>query len=133
MHKALKAMLYGGSVLAVVAVGLASWEGLLAPQSVADPLVKHDVRIVRDSWGVPHIFGKTDADVAYGLAYAHAEDDFGTIAETLAMVRGRAGAMIGPGGATFDWRAKGAAARYHPRACRTRRGAHRLAAVAAAR
>jgi acyl-homoserine-lactone acylase len=103
MHKALKALLYGGGVLAVAAIGLASWEGLLAPQSVADPLVKHDVRIVRDSWGVPHIFGKTDADVAYGLAYAHAEDDFGTIAETLALVRGRAGAMIGPDGATFDY------------------------------
>ncbi|TFU06102.1 acylase [Polymorphobacter arshaanensis] len=103
MHKALKAMLFGGGALAVTAIALASWEGLLAPQSVADPLVKHDVRIVRDSWGVPHIFGKTDADVAYGLAYAHAEDDFGTIAETLAMVRGRAGAMLGPDGAKFDY------------------------------
>ena len=28
----------------------------------------YDVRIIRDSWGVPHIYGKTDADVAYGLA-----------------------------------------------------------------
>lgn len=103
MNKLLKAALYTGATLAVIAVGLASWEGLLAPQSVADPAVKHDARIVRDSWGVPHIFGKTDADVAYGLAYAHAEDDFGTIAETLAMVRGRAGAMIGPDGAKFDY------------------------------
>ncbi len=103
MNKLLKAALFAGATLAVVGVGLASWEGLLAPQSVADPAVKHDVRIVRDSWGVPHIFGKTDADVAYGLAYAHAEDDFGTIAETLAMVRGRAGAMIGPDGAKFDY------------------------------
>ena len=31
-----------------------------------------DVEIVRDAYGVPHIFGKTDADVAYGLAWAHA-------------------------------------------------------------
>ena len=38
-----------------------------------------DVEIVRDEYGVPHIFGKTDADVAYGLAWAHAEDDFKTI------------------------------------------------------
>ena len=28
---------------------------------------------------MPHIFGKTDADVAYGLAWANAEDDFETI------------------------------------------------------
>lgn len=40
-----------------------------------------DIEIVRDSYGVPHIYGKTDADVAYGLAWAHAEDDFKTIQE----------------------------------------------------
>lgn len=38
-----------------------------------------NVEIVRDAYGVPHIFGITDADVAYGLAWAHAEDDFKTI------------------------------------------------------
>lgn len=39
---------------------------------------KH-VEIVRDSFGVAHIYGKTDADTAYGLAWAHSEDDFLTI------------------------------------------------------
>ncbi len=39
------------------------------------PKNKYDVIIYRDTWGVPHIFGKTDADAAYGLAYANAEDD----------------------------------------------------------
>ena len=38
-----------------------------------------DVEIIRDSYGVPHIYGKTDADTAYGLAWAHAEDNFSTI------------------------------------------------------
>ncbi|MCH1547753.1 MAG: penicillin acylase family protein [Flavobacteriaceae bacterium] len=38
-----------------------------------------DVEIVRDSFGVAHIYGKTDADTAYGLAWAHSEDDFLTI------------------------------------------------------
>lgn len=38
-----------------------------------------EVEIVRDAYGVPHIFAKTDAQVAYGLAWAHAEDDFKTI------------------------------------------------------
>ena len=38
-----------------------------------------DVEIIRDSYGVPHIYGKTDADTAYGLAWAHAEDNFITI------------------------------------------------------
>ena len=38
-----------------------------------------DVEIIRDSYGVPHIYGKTDADTAYGLAWAQAEDNFVTI------------------------------------------------------
>lgn len=37
------------------------------------------IDIVRDSYGVPHIYAPTDAAVAYGLAWAHAEDDFETI------------------------------------------------------
>ena len=38
-----------------------------------------NIEIVRDYYGVPHIYGKTDADTAYGLAWAHSEDDFMTI------------------------------------------------------
>ncbi len=36
----------------------------------------HKVTIARDGYGVPHIFAKTDPEVSYGLAWAHAEDDF---------------------------------------------------------
>ena len=35
-----------------------------------------NITIVRDSFGIPHIFGKTDAEVAFGLAWANAEDAF---------------------------------------------------------
>jgi len=34
------------------------------------------VTIVRDTWGIPHIYGKTDADAVFGLMYAQCEDDF---------------------------------------------------------
>ncbi len=47
------------------------------------------VRILRDTFGVPHVFGVSDADAAFGVAYAHAEDDFGTIQDVLAAARGR--------------------------------------------
>ena len=49
---------------------------------------QYSAEIIRDLWGVPHIFGQRDADVSFGLAYAHAEDDFETIQETLAATRG---------------------------------------------
>ena len=47
--------------------------------SYAQKIDPVSIDIVRDSFGVPHIFANTDAEVAYGLAYAHAEDDFKTI------------------------------------------------------
>lgn len=37
------------------------------------------VTIIRDKWGIPHIYGKTDADTVFGLMYAQAEDDFNRI------------------------------------------------------
>lgn len=35
-----------------------------------------NVSIVRDNWGIPHIYGKSDADAVFGLLYAQCEDDF---------------------------------------------------------
>ncbi len=52
------------------------------------------VHILRDTWGVPHIYGKSDADAAFGLAYAHAEDDWPTIQKVLAAARGRLSLIV---------------------------------------
>ena len=35
-----------------------------------------NVTIIRDNWGIPHIYGKADADAVFGLLYAQCEDDF---------------------------------------------------------
>lgn len=48
----------------------------------------HDVTILRDTWGVPHVYGTKDSDTAFGLAYAHAEDDFLTIQQSIVAARG---------------------------------------------
>jgi acyl-homoserine-lactone acylase len=37
------------------------------------------VTIVRDDWGIAHIYGKTDADAVFGMIYAQAEDDFNRV------------------------------------------------------
>jgi acyl-homoserine-lactone acylase len=34
------------------------------------------VTIIRDNWGIPHVYGKTDSDAVFGLLYAQCEDDF---------------------------------------------------------
>ena len=61
------------------------------------------IDIVRDSFGVPHIFANTDSEVAYGLAYAHAEDDFKTIQLGFLSGRSLLGIYKGKEGATIDY------------------------------
>ena len=65
-----------------------------------------NVEIVRDNWGVPHIFGKTDAEVAYGLAWATCEDDFNTVQHLLLAANGRLGEVTGKNGALLDFMGK---------------------------
>ncbi|HEY9489030.1 MAG TPA: penicillin acylase family protein, partial [Chryseosolibacter sp.] len=48
-----------------------------------NPIDPSQIDIVRDHFGVPHIFAKTDPEVAFGLAWAHAEDDFNTLQKAI--------------------------------------------------
>jgi len=62
---------------------------VLPLQSVAQPFSSKEiskwqqeaknVTIIRDNFGIPHIYGKTDADAAFGLLYAQCEDDFNRV------------------------------------------------------
>lgn len=61
------------------------------------------IDIVRDSFGVPHIFAKTDAEVAYGLAWAHCEDDFSTLQTCFLAAKGLLGRVKGKDGAAVDY------------------------------
>ena len=98
-----KALLTLVSLVILIAIGLAVWEPIAATSVAAPPAHRYDSVIARDRYGVPHIFGKTDPDVAYGVAYAHAEDDFATLQEAVAMSRGRLAAMTGADGAKVDY------------------------------
>ncbi len=63
----------------------------------------YDARIIRDGFGVPHVYGVRDADVAFGLAYAHAEDDWPTIEEVILFSRGALASRNGKNGAITDY------------------------------
>jgi acyl-homoserine-lactone acylase len=69
-------------------------------QTTIDP---RKIDIVRDSFGVPHIFAKTDAEVAYGLAWANAEDDFKSLQELMLPVKNLMGRVQGKKGAAGDY------------------------------
>ena len=48
-----------------------------------------NVTIVRDDWGVAHVYGKTDADAVFGVEYAQAEDDFNRVETNYINAMGR--------------------------------------------
>ena len=61
------------------------------------------IEIIRDSFGVPHIYANTDQEVAYGLAWAHSQDNFRTIQETFLPAVNKLGLHLGKKGATMDF------------------------------
>lgn len=72
----------------------------LHAQAQIDPKT---VTIARDSFGVPHIFAKTDPQVSYGLAWAHAEDDFKSLQMVALPSKGLMGRALGKDGVAGDY------------------------------
>lgn len=92
-------------VAAIALIGLAVWDRSKTPVLPLAELAKREdvVTITRDRWGVPTVRGRSDADVAFGVALAHAQDDFLSIQETLLATRSRLGSVEGPRGAQLDY------------------------------
>lgn len=64
-----------------------------------------EVTIIRDDFGVPHIYGKTDADAVFGLLYAQCEDDFNRVEQNYIWATGRLAEVEGEGALFSDLRA----------------------------
>lgn len=62
--------------------------------------------IIRDDFGVPHIYGKTDADAVFGLLYAQCEDDFKRVERNYIWAIGRLAEVEGEKALYSDLRAK---------------------------
>ena len=78
--------------LALLALGLVA----CAPQNTAnEPAVAawearaERVTIIRDDWGIPHIYAPTDADAVFGMVYAQAEDDYPRVERNYLFALGR--------------------------------------------
>ena len=65
-----------------------------------------NITIIRDDWGIPHIFGRTDADAVFGLMYAQAEDDFNRVEMNYLNALGRAAETEGESAIYRDLRMK---------------------------
>ena len=71
-----------------------SCAGAVSAQADLDKLAR-DVTIYRDVYGVPHVFGRTDASTVFGFAYAQAEDNFWRIEENYIAAIGRSAEVYG--------------------------------------
>ncbi len=65
-----------------------------------------NVTLIRDDFGVPHIYAKTDADVVFGLLYAQSEDDFNRVEQNYIWATGRLAEVEGEKALYSDLRAR---------------------------
>ena len=75
---------------------------LSAAPAIAEAKLAQAVTIYRDTYGVPHIYGRTDASVVFGLMYAQAEDNFAQLEEDYIRIIGRSAELDGPRGIAND-------------------------------
>lgn len=78
----------------------------IAPDTNRLEAIAQRVEILRDDFGVPHIYGKTDADAVFGLLYAQAEDDFPRIERNYIWAMGRLAEIEGESALHSDLRAR---------------------------
>ena len=76
---------------------------LLSFFGISQDIDSNNIEIIRDNFGVPHIYTKTDAELGYGLAWVHSEDDFKTIQEAYLAGNSLLSKHIGLRGAPVDF------------------------------
>jgi acyl-homoserine-lactone acylase len=108
-------------LIAHTLIGCAAFGALLPAQAATAPSISaahaspelarwiktaQRVTIMRDKWGIPHVFGKTDADAVFGLMYAQSEDDFNRVELNYINAMGRLAEVEGEGEIWRDLRMK---------------------------
>ncbi|MCF8470606.1 MAG: acylase [Parvibaculum sp.] len=92
------------TVLAVILVrGAVTAPAPTDPAPIVAKAAEYEATIKRDEWGVPHIFGARDADVAFAFGFAHSEDDFATIQDMAIATRGELASVKGKDAAVTDY------------------------------
>ena len=96
----------GVFIIGLIAAAIWLWTPAPTPfdrEAAIEAAQDYDARIIRDRFGVPHIYGVSDADAAFGLGYAHAEDDWATFEDVIFFSRGALAQRNGKAGAVTDY------------------------------
>jgi acyl-homoserine-lactone acylase len=88
----------------LIAAALILGSGTTAPDPALERAraLAEQVTIYRDTYGVPHVFGRTDAAAVFGFAYAQAEDNFYRLERNYIHAIGRRAEAYGAGGVRTD-------------------------------
>lgn len=89
-------------VVGVAAVVIAARRPLPNQSGTLVAAVAHDVRIERDSNGIPHIYGSTDADLMFAQGYVHAQDRFFEMDYRRHVTAGRLSELVGANPAALE-------------------------------
>src|SRR5260370_31882077 len=92
-------------LLAVASAALA-FQGNGAAEAARWQQQAGNVTIIRDDWGIAHVFGKTDADAVFGMMYTQAEDDFNRVETNYLNAMGRLAEVEGESKVYQDLRMK---------------------------
>ncbi len=76
---------------------------LFLPILAQQTIDTNNIDIVRDEYGVPHVFTETNVEAVYGLAWAQCEDNFNMMQDNFSLVKGLAGRVIGKDAAAVDF------------------------------
>lgn len=89
-------------IVLVSIVSLLMWN--CSTSSNKESTQSESITIIRDKWGVPHVFGKSDADAVFGLIYAQCEDDFNRVEMNYVTAMGRMAEIEGESSLMSDLR-----------------------------
>src|SRR5439155_7862466 len=89
-----------------LATAVSPASGAVNPDLARWQLQSRNVTIIRDDWGIAHVYGKTDADAVFGMEYAQAEDDFNRVETNYIRAMGRSAETEGDTALYQDLRMK---------------------------
>ncbi len=92
------------SLLLVAALAACSSRGPANPELGRWEARAKNTTIIRDNWGIPHVYGKTDPDAVFGLLYAQSEDDFNRVETNYIIALGRMAEVAGASALYSDLR-----------------------------
>ena len=96
------------AALALLAIACAPKEQASSSDAEFERLsaIAERIEIIRDDYGLPHVYGKTDADAVFGMLYAQAEDDFPRVERNYIWATGRLAEVDGEAAIFSDVRAR---------------------------